>query len=114
MTHESYIDLVSTMADTFLLDFESTNPLHSGFVSLSEVTSSIYLAGLNRCEFRRAIDKLLQNHSTGRLPDPFALMAQLQSWKGASSHSFTRGAVSTQGCALVAAKIIPSRSHRGF
>ena len=83
LPHEEYMDLVTSMADTFKLDFESTE--HPGFVSLRELTSFLYLAGLNRNEFRRALDELLHNHPTGRFPDPTALMSQLQSWKLANS-----------------------------
>ena len=64
------------MTETFKLDFEST--VHPGFVSIPELTSFLYLAGLNRIEFRRALDELLHNHPTGRFPDPTALMSQLQ------------------------------------
>lgn len=102
LPHEQYMDLVTTMADTFKLDFESTD--FPGYVSLRELTSFLYLAGLNRGEFRRALDELLHNHPTGRFPDPNALMSQLQSWKVANSLSFTRDEVSTQGSALVATK----------
>lgn len=102
LPHEEYMDLVTSMADTFKLDFESTE--HPGFVSLRELTSFLYLAGLNRNEFRRALDELLHNHPTGRFPDSTALMSQLQSWKLANSLSFTRDDVSRQGSALVAAK----------
>ena len=102
LPHEEYMDLVTSMADTFKLDFESTE--HPGFVSLRELTSFLYLAGLNRNEFRRALDELLHNHPTGRFPDPTALMSQLQSWKLANSLSFTRDDVSRQGSALVALK----------
>ena len=102
LLHEEYMDLVTSMADTFKLDFESTE--HPGFVSLRELTSFLYLAGLNRNECRRGLDELLHNHPTGRFPDPTALMSQLQSWKLANSLSFTRDDVSRQGSALVAAK----------
>ena len=102
LPHEEYMDLVTTMADTFKLDFESAE--FPGYVSLQELTSFLYLAGLNRSEFRRALDELLHNHPTGRFPDPIALMSQLQSWKVANSLSFTRDEVSTQGSALVASK----------
>ena len=37
----------------------------------------LYLAGLNRIEFRRALDKILHNHPTGRFPGPTALMVRL-------------------------------------
>ena len=100
--HEAYMDEVTTMAETFALDFGSTE--HLGYVRLSEITSFLYLAGLNRNEFRRALDELLQNHPTGRFPDPTALMSQLQSWKLANSLSFTRDDVSRQGSAPVALK----------
>ena len=100
LTHESYIDLVTSMTDTFKLDFESA--VHPGFVSIPELTSFLYLAGLNRTEFRRALDELLHNHPTGRFPDPTALMSQLQSWKIANSLSFARDDASTQGSALIA------------
>lgn len=79
LTHEVYMDQVTTMADTFALDFGSTD--HPGYVRLSEITSFLYLAGLNRSEFRRPIDDLLQNNPSGRFPDPSAIMAQLQAWK---------------------------------
>ena len=102
LTHESYIDLITTMTETFKLDFESA--VHPGFVSLPELTSFLYLAGLNRNEFRRALDELLHNHPTGRFPDPTALMSQLQSWKIANSLSFSRDEVSNQGSALIASR----------
>ena len=88
------------MTETFKLDFESVE--HPGYVSIPELTSFLYLAGLNRGEFRRALDEFLQNHPTGRFPNPTALMSQLQSWKIANSLSFTRDEVSAQGSALIA------------
>ena len=97
--HEAYMDEVTTMAETFAPDFGSNE--HPEYVRLSEITSFLYLAGLNRSEFRRAIDDLLQNNPSGRFPDPSALMTQLQAWKIAHSISF---AGSIQGSALVAAK----------
>lgn len=90
------------MTDTFKLDFESAD--HPGFVSIPELTSFLYLAGLNRNEFWHALDELLHNHPNGRFPDPTVLMSQLQSWKIANSLSFTRDEVSTQGSALIASK----------
>ena len=95
------------MTETFKLDFEST--VHPGFVSNSELTSFLYLAGLNRTEFRRALDVLLYNHPTGRFPDPTALISQLQAWKIANSPSFTHDDVSTQGSALLASQ--PTTNH---
>ena len=106
LPHEAYMDLITSMTETFKLDFESA--AHPGFVSIPEFTSFLYLAGLNRSEFRRALDELLQNHPTGRFPDPTALMSQLQSWKIANSLSFTRDEVSTQGSALLASNPPPS------
>ena len=100
--HEVYMDQVTTMAETFALDFGSTD--HPGYVRISEITSFLYLAGLNRSEFRRAIDDLLQNNPSGRFPDPSALMTQLQAWKIANSLSFASEEPSLQGSALVAAK----------
>ena len=88
LQHEQYMNLVTSMADTFKLDFKSVE--FPGYISLRELTSSLYLAGLNRGEFRRALEELLQNNPTGRFPDPTALMSQLQSWKVANSLSFTR------------------------
>ena len=102
MSHEAYIEQITAMADTFTLDFNSIE--HPGYVSLSELKSFFYLAGLNRTEFRRAIDEILQNNPTGRFPDPGALMAQLQAWKIANSLSFTHDTVSTQGSALISSK----------
>ena len=98
--HELYMDYITSMTETFRLDFESTD--HPGHVSINEFASFLYLAGLNRGEFRRALDELLHNHPTGRFPDPTALISQLQSWKIANSLSFTRDEVSTQGSALIA------------
>ena len=66
--HEVYMDQVTTMAETFALDFGSTD--HPGYVRISEITSFLYLAGLNRSEFRRAIDDLLQNNHIGSLTHP--------------------------------------------
>lgn len=105
MPHEEYMDLITSMTETFTHDFEST--VHPGFVSIPELTSFLYLAGLNRSEFRRALDELLHNHPTGRFPDPAALMSQLQSWKIANSLSFARDDPSTQGSALIASKQPP-------
>lgn len=101
LQHEQYMDLVTSMADTFKLDFESAE--FPGYVSLNELTSFQYLAGLNRGEFRRALDELLQNNPTGRFADTTALMSQLQSWKVANSLSFPRDDTSNQGSALIAA-----------
>ena len=84
--HEVYMDQVTTIAETFALDFESTE--RPGYVRLLEITSFLYLAGLNRSVFRRAIDNLLQNNPSGRFLDTSALMAQLQAWKIANSLSF--------------------------
>ena len=98
LPHEAYMDLVTTMTETF----ESVE--HPGYVSIPELTSFLYLAGLNRGEFRRTLDELLQNHPTGRFPNPTALMSQLQSWKTANSLSFTRDEVSAQGSALIASR----------
>ena len=67
------------MADTFKLDFESAE--FPGNVSLQELTSFLYLAGLNRGEFRRALDELLHNHPTGRFPDPIAHIAEFALWR---------------------------------
>lgn len=100
ISHELYMDQITSMTETFKLDFESV--AHPGHVSIAELASFLYLAGLNRGEFRRALDELLHNHPTGRFPDPTALMSQLQSWKIANSLSFTRDEVSAQGSALIA------------
>ena len=102
LPHEAYMELVTSMTETFKSDFESA--VHPGFVSISELTSFLYLAGLNCLEFRRALDDLLYNHLTGRFPDPTALMTQLQSWKIANSLSFATDNASTQGSALLASK----------
>ena len=103
LPHESYMELLTSMTETLKSDFESA--VHpGGFVSIPELTSFLYLAGLNRAEFRRALDELLHNHPTGRFPDPAALMSQLQSWKIANSLSFSRDDASTQGSALIASK----------
>ena len=102
MSHEAYIEQITSMADTFTLDFDSIE--HPGYVRLSELKGFFYLAGLKRTEFRRAIDEILQNNPTGRFPDPGALMAQLQAWKVANSLSFTHDPVSTQGSALISSK----------
>ena len=98
----------NSMTETFKLDFKST--AHPGFVSVPELTSFLNLAGLNRTEFRRALDDLLQDHPTGRFPDSTALMSQLQAWKIANSLSFTRDDVSTQGSALLASQPITNRT----
>ena len=108
LPHEACIDLVNSMTETFKLDFEST--VHPGFVSIPELTSFLYLAGLNRTEFRRALDVLLYNHPTGRFPDPTALISQLQAWKIANSPSFTHDDVSTQGSALLASQPTTNRT----
>ena len=102
MSHEGYIEQLISMADTFTLDFNSIE--HPGYISLSKLKSFFYLAGLNRTEFRRAIDEILQNNHTGRFPNLGALMAQLQAWKVANSLSFTLDAVSVQGSALISSK----------
>ena len=102
LPHESYIDLITSMTDTFKLDFQSAD--HPGFVFIPELTSFLYLAGLNRNEFRRVLDELLHNHPTGRFPHPTALMSQLQSWNIANALSFARDEVSIQGSALIASK----------
>ena len=107
MSHEAYIDQITSMADTFTLDFDSIE--YPGYVSLSELKNFFYLAGLNRSEFRRAIDEILQNNPTGRFPDPGALMAQLQAWKVANSLSFTHDAVSVQGSALISSKPLAAK-----
>lgn len=102
MSHESYIELITSMADTFTLDFEST--AHPGYVSLNELKSSLYLNGLNKTQFRRAVDEILQGNPTGRFPDPGALMTKLQAWKIANSLSFPQDPVSMQGSALISSK----------
>lgn len=101
-SHESYIEQLTTMATTFSLDFGSE--LHPGFVSISELISFFYLAGLNMSQFRRAIDETLQSNPTGRFPDTAALMAKMQSWKVSQALSFPPEAISMQGSALVAAR----------
>ena len=98
------------MADTFAIDFAST--LYPEYVRLSEIHSFLYLAGLNRTQFRRAIDEVLQNTPSGRFPNTSALKAQLQSWKLANSLSFTEDDISTQGSALVAARTSPPPKTR--
>ena len=62
------------MMDTFKLDFESAD--HPGYVTIPELISFLYFAGLSRTEFRRALDELLHNHPTDRFLDPAALMSQ--------------------------------------
>ena len=94
-----------SMAETFNIDFESLT--HPGYILLKEFHSFIYLAGLDRTQFRIAIDETLQTNPTGRFPDHIALMAQIQTWKVANALSFTREAISTQGSALIAAKTSP-------
>lgn len=61
-------------------------------VEAGEVHESycVCLSGLNRIEFRRALDELFHNHPTGRFPDPAALMSQLQSWQIANSLTIWR------------------------
>ena len=92
-------------AETFKLDFEST--AHPGYISLAELTSFLYLAGVDEELFRRPIDQLLISTPSGRFPDPTALMAELQAWKLSNAHSFVRDTVSTQGSALIATKPPP-------
>ena len=55
LPHEAYIEQVTSMTGTFKSDFESA--VHPGFVSIPELTSFLYLAGLNRLEFRRALEE---------------------------------------------------------
>jgi hypothetical protein len=105
LTHEQYMEQACSMAETFNIDFESST--HPGYILLKEFHSFIYLAGLDRTQFRRAIDETLQTNPTGRFPDHIALMAQIQTWKVANALSFTREAISTQGSALIAAKTSP-------
>ena len=81
-------------------------------LSLSEITSVLYLGGLNRSQFRRAIDNILQTNPSGRFPDPSALMTQLQAWKIANSLSFADDETSLQGSALVAAKTLSAPKPR--
>lgn len=95
------MDLVTSLADTFKLDFESAE--FPGYVPLNEQTSFLYLTGLNRGEFRHSLDELLQNNPTGPLGDTTALMSQFQNWKVANSLSFPRNDTSNQGSALVTA-----------
>jgi hypothetical protein len=102
LSHEAYMDLVISGAETFKLDFEST--AYPGYVSLAELTSFLYLAGVDKELFRRPIDQLLISTPSGRFPDPTALMAQLQAWKLSNALSFVRDTVSTQGSALIATK----------
>jgi hypothetical protein len=102
LTHEQYMEQACSMAETFNIDFES--PTHPGYILLNEFHTFIYLAGLDRTQFRKAIDETLQTNPTGRFPDHIALMAQTQTWKVANALSFTREAISTQGSALIAAK----------
>jgi hypothetical protein len=99
------MDLVISGAETFKLDFEST--AHPGYISLAELTSFLYLAGVDKELFRRPIDQLLISTPSGRFPDPTALMAQLQAWKLSNALSFVRDTVSTQGSALIATKPPP-------
>lgn len=100
-THEEYMEKSASMADTFAIDFQSD--VHPEYVRLSEIHSFLYLAVLNRTQFRRAIDEVLHNTPSGRFPDTSALKAQLQIWKVANSLSFTADDISTQGSALAAA-----------
>ena len=76
------------------MDFESA--AHPDLISIPELTSFLYLAGLYRLEFRRALDELLHNNPTGRFPYPAALISQLQSWKIANSLSVTRDDASSR------------------
>ena len=59
LPHETYMDLVTTMTETFKLDFESVE--HPGFVSIPELTSFLY-----RGELRRALDELLKKVHRGQ------------------------------------------------
>jgi hypothetical protein len=68
------MDLVISGAETFKLDIEST--AYPGYISLAELTSFLYLAGVDKELFRRPIDQLLISTPSGRFPDPTALMAQ--------------------------------------
>jgi hypothetical protein len=105
LSHEAYMDLVISGAETFKLDFEST--AYPGYVSLPELTSFLYLAGVDKELFRRPIDQLLISTPSDRFPDPTALMAQLQAWKLPNALSFVRDTISTQGSALIATKPPP-------
>lgn len=58
LTHEQYMEQVCSMAETFNIDFES--PTYPGYVRLNEFHSFVYLAGLDRAQFRRAIDEITQ------------------------------------------------------
>lgn len=109
LSHEAYMDLVTSMTKTFKLDFESA--AHPGYVSLAELTSFLYLVGLDMEVFRRPIDQLLVTTPTGRFPDPTALMTQLQAWKLSNALSFARETVSTQGSALIASKSSPQTTR---
>ena len=71
--HEQYMGQITSMTKTFKLDIESL--AYPGHVSIAELASFLYLAGLNRGESCRALDELLHNHPTGRFPDPSALMS---------------------------------------
>ena len=82
------MDQVTSMTETFTLYFESL--AHPGHVSIAELASFLYLAGLNRGEFCWALDELLHNNPTGRFPNPTVPMSKLQSWKISSSLFFTR------------------------
>ena len=105
LTHEQYMEQACSMAETFNLDFES--PTYPGHVRLNEFHAFIYLQGLDPIQFRRAIDDTLQTNPDGRFPDHIALMAKIQTWKVANALSFTKETISTQGSALIAAKLPP-------
>ena len=95
LTHEQYMEQLCSMAETFIIDFESAT--YPGYVRLNEFHSFMYLAGLDRSQFCRSIDETLQTNPTGRFPDHIALMAKIQTWKVANALSFTIDNISTQG-----------------
>jgi hypothetical protein len=95
LSHEAYMDLVISGAETLKLDFEST--AYPGYVSLAELTSFLYLAGVDKELFRRQIDQNLISTPSGRFHDSTALMAPLQAWKLSNALSFVRDTVSRPG-----------------
>ena len=104
MSHESYMEKITSQKDTFRLDFESA--AHPNCVDIDEFTSAIYLHGLNS-SFRRPLDDLLHATPSGRFPNTSAFMTQLQNWKIAHALSIPQDSVSTQGSALIANAINP-------
>ena len=80
--HEEYMERVKTGAIAMLHDFGSKDPKHAGYIKLDDLTTAIYLKGVDGTMFTTKIDDIIKEVSKSHdIPNPYDTMNSFQRYK---------------------------------